>query len=759
MSTKSRKGKKSTQHSRKVIKQLKTNKHSSAAKSGQSRIFKKEKKRKDSAEVSHRPITGWRIWLFRIVALTVIPALLFLLLEIILRITGYGYPTNMTIKCKVRSKVSYCSNVKFSWRFFPSSIARATDPFVFAADKSNNTYRIFVMGASAAAGTPDGSFSLGRNLQVMLSQQYPKVNFEVITAAMPAINSHVVLEIAKDCARHQPDLFIVYLGNNEVVGPYGAGTVFSPISTNLSFIRIQIALKATRLGQLITNLLQSAGVGNVPAVWRGMQMFIEKQVRADDPHLEAVYKHFQRNLEDISRIANKNRTNIIFCTVGCNLKDSPPFTSLHRPDITEAEQKKWDDIYERGIEYESSGNYADAVKQYLEAAEIDGCYADMRFRMGRCYWEMGQYDEAKTRYIQARELDTLRFRADGRINKIIRNVAGGKTNDGVYLADVVKILEENSPHGIPGEELFYEHVHMNFKGNYLLAEAIFRQIAEILPERVKKYKAGKQPFPTETECERYLAYTDWDRHRIAEEVLNKYIKRPPFTNQLYQNNRVSRMEQNFKVLKVNLSTDNIDEIENEYRWAIRQRPTDVRLSWKYSLLLESVGKFSAAADQLHLVLDYMPHHYEAYAKLGFISGKQGYLNAAISNNLKAVQIYPSYAEAYYNLALAHHLQKKFGKAVEYYSKSILFMPDQAQAYVNLGLVQYKQGKINEAFETYRNGLKVMPENLNLHFNLGQLLKDQGRRDESLEELRKALQIDPNSIKVQKAIRAIQQRPD
>ena len=759
MSAKGRKSKKSSSHTRRGHKQHKTSEHSPAKKAGLSRIFGREKKQKDITEVSRRPITSRRLWLFRIISLTVIPVFLFLLVEITLRIAGYGFPSNIAIKCKVRNTTSYCSNVKFSWRFFPSSIARASDPFVFAADKSNNTYRIFVTGASAAAGTPDGSFSFGRNLQVMLSLRYPKENFEVITAAMPAINSHVALEIAKDCIHLQPDLFIIYLGNNEVVGPYGAGTVFSPISSNLSFIRLQIALKATKLGQLITNLLQSAGAGNVPTVWRGMKMFLEKQVPADDPHLETVYKHFQKNLEDICHIARKKHIPVILCTVGCNLKDSPPFASLHRSNLSETELKKWEDIYERGIEYESSNNLTEAVDIYLEAAEIDDNYADLQFRLGRCYWKMGQYDNARDRYIRARELDTLRFRADTRINKIIREVAGNKTANNVILVDCVRIVEKNSPHESPGEELFYEHVHMNFRGNYLLAEAIFKQIVEFLPERVKKFKAGEQPFPSEAECARYLAYTDWDRHRIAEKVLNEYIKQPPFTNQLYQNNRVSRMEQKLKVLKANLSTDSINKIDNEYSWAIQQRSSDVWLNWKYSLYLESVEKFNAAAIQLRLVLDYMPHHYEAYAKLGFISGKLGDLNAAISNNLKAVQIYPSYAEAYYNLALAYHLQRNFEKAVEYYSKSILFMPDQAQAYINLGLVQYEQGKIDEAFETYQNGLKVMPENLNLHYNLGLMLKDQGRRDESLKELHKALVIDPNSIKVQKALKGIRQRPD
>jgi len=190
-------------------------------------------KQKIAQGMSGSAVAGWRLWLFRIIALTVIPPLLFLLLELGLRIIGYGFSPSAIIECEVNGKACYCNNAKFAWQFFPPTIARESSPFAFPADKSNSTYRIFVLGASAAAGTPDGAFCFGRILQVMLRQQYPQANFEVITIAMPAINSHVVLEIAKDCAHHQADLFILYLGNNEVVGPYGAGTVFTPLSSNL----------------------------------------------------------------------------------------------------------------------------------------------------------------------------------------------------------------------------------------------------------------------------------------------------------------------------------------------------------------------------------------------------------------------------------------------------------------------------------------------------------------------------------------------
>jgi hypothetical protein len=62
----------------------------------------------------------------------------------------------------------------------------------------------------------------------MLHDKYPGLTFEVHTAAMVAINSHAIREIAADCAEHDPDLFILYMGNNEVVGPFGPGTCLPP---------------------------------------------------------------------------------------------------------------------------------------------------------------------------------------------------------------------------------------------------------------------------------------------------------------------------------------------------------------------------------------------------------------------------------------------------------------------------------------------------------------------------------------------------
>ena len=54
------------------------------------------------------------------------------------------------------------------------------------------------------------------------------------------MNSHVLLPMAEDLAKLQPDLFIIYAGNNEVVGPYGSGTVLTASGMSRPMIRSSI---------------------------------------------------------------------------------------------------------------------------------------------------------------------------------------------------------------------------------------------------------------------------------------------------------------------------------------------------------------------------------------------------------------------------------------------------------------------------------------------------------------------------------------
>ena len=99
---------------------------------------------------------------------------------------------------------------------------------------------------------------------------------------------------------------------------------------------------------------------------------------------------------------------------------------------------------------------------------------------------------------------------------------------GVELIDAEQLFAEASAHGVPGRELFYEHVHMNPHGNYLIARALFPHVVALLPETVRNSATTQDP-PSEEEADRLLALTAQDRRRIAQTVTT-WLSQPPFTS-------------------------------------------------------------------------------------------------------------------------------------------------------------------------------------------------------------------------------------
>ena len=332
-----------------------------------------------------------RLWLFRLVAVLVAPLLL-VLLEVGLRLANYGYPTGFYVDAG--SAGINMTNHRFGWRFFPPSIARSPEPHLLSV-KVPGTIRIFVLGESAAQGVPNPRFNFGRILEVMLRDRYPGVRFEVVNAAMTAINSHVVLEIARDCARQQPTVFLVYMGNNEVVGPYGPGTVFQHWSPSLRLIRAGLRLKATRTGQLLDSTIRSFYREKTSKTWRGMGMFMDKAVAADDPRLLPTYDNFSQNLRDICSVARRAGAPVILSTVAVNLKDCPPFASRHRADLRPDELQAWESIYRAGVELEQQQQWPEALAKYESAARLDDRFAELQFRMGTCLAALGRLQEAR----------------------------------------------------------------------------------------------------------------------------------------------------------------------------------------------------------------------------------------------------------------------------------------------------------------------------------------------------------------------------
>ena len=163
-------------------------------------------------------------------------------------------------------------------------------------------------------------------------------------------------------------------------------------------------------------------------------MLPDHQVRASDTRMETVYRHFEGNLTDICRVAQNSGIPAIVSTVGVNLKDSAPFSSLHRLGLPEADMRMWEEIVGEGETLQEQGRTREAIERFLQAVEIDPDYAELHFRLARCYWALWKFKEGRAHYAKARDLDTTRVRADTRINEIIRRVAGARPMRGYILS-------------------------------------------------------------------------------------------------------------------------------------------------------------------------------------------------------------------------------------------------------------------------------------------------------------------------------------
>jgi tetratricopeptide (TPR) repeat protein len=527
---------------------------------------------------------SWRRCLSISAAAILVPVLILVVVEVVLRICGVGTPTGVMRFCTDQGRPAYCDNQFFAAPFFPPGMYRSPRPYVIPAKKAPGTYRIFVLGESVAWGDPDPTYGFARYLEVMLRERFPQVKFEVINASITAINSHVLLPMVKDLVQYQPDLFVIYTGNTEVVGPFGPGTVLTSWDSSLPAIRARIALNSTRLGQLAA---KASGGGN-NAEWRGMEMFLDRQVRADSPQMRPVYENFAANLRDIGAVARRSGSHVLISTVATNLRDCAPFASLHREGIRKDELNSWEGLDQRGAALEDAGSYSEALKPYLAASDIDPQYAELQFRIARCLWAIGDFAGARERFVLAQDLDTLRFRADSKLNEVIRSIAG--EGSGVGLVDAAAVLAGESPHQVPGGELFYEHVHTNPRGTYLLARAFFQQVVSILPPELRHSDAGSDVI-SEEDCERLLAFTPYDRVRVAGLVLSK-LERPPFTNQLNHSEEVLRLKSQTEGVNLDYG-----EIVAEYQWAIMRNPEDRLLHLNYGFLLH---RYEPAAAQREL---------------------------------------------------------------------------------------------------------------------------------------------------------------
>ena len=289
------------------------------------------------------------------------------------------------------------------------------------------------------------------------------------------------------------------------------------------------------------------------------------------------------------------------------------------------------------------------------------------------------------------------------MNEVIRKVASRYADQGVSPLDAVGALSADSR--IPGQESFYEHVHLNFDGTYRLARALAEQVAGLLPPTVTN--AVKREWASADLCGRRLALTDWNRHRVYEMVLNR-VSDAPFTNQSNFLSRQTALGEQMNRLQQRMNAATLEEARATCREAIARAPDDFFLHRKFAELLETAGDPAGALTEWQRVRELLPHHPIAYFQLGRLLAREG----------------------------------KGGQAREYLEQAVQLRPDFVEALDELGRVLARQGRNHESIARYRQALELQPEDSIIHFHLADALAADGKRAEALVGLREAIRLRP-----------------
>ena len=364
----------------------------------------------------------------------IIPFLILIILELLLRVVGYGHNTDLFIQYPDNSEY-YVMNKFASQRFFSNSENETLgyiEPFKIVKD--TNTVRIFVLGESTTEGYPyfhNGSFH--RWLEYRLMHVYPNKHFEIINVSLTAVNSYTILDFGKQIAQYAPDAVLIYAGHNEYYGALGIGST-SRIANSRFLVETILTLRKSRVVQLIGNVVEKLKTKSFDSTDMRKnlmeRMAAVRQIPYQSHDYDAGILQFSENMNELCRFFYKKDIPVFLSTVVSNEKDMHPL---------------------------ASGNEKENAK--IKFQEADSAYQKMN------------YDWAKECYIQAKELDMLRFRAPEAMNKIIIDIAKKYRN--IHLVNTLQEFRQNSLHQILGNETILEHVHPNLFGYALMSDAFY----------------------------------------------------------------------------------------------------------------------------------------------------------------------------------------------------------------------------------------------------------------------------------------------
>lgn len=399
--------------------------------------------------------------LFRILAL-LLPVALLLLIELILRLFGFGgyAPFFHKVGPVPGGTLVVTDQAGADSWFFNSGEAGDTTQYAFLDPKPTNTFRVFIVGGSAAKGYPQPrNLASSAFLQAMLQDAWPGRRVEVINLGTVAVASYPVLCIMTEALKFNPDLIIIETGHNEFYGAYGVAS--SSRAGGHPWM-----LAATRFvhSLAVVQGLQKLLHPKRPDLQRTLMELMAGQhyIAPDDCRRAAAANNLYHNVATMIKRCQSHGVPVLVCTLPSSESNLAPIG----PDAAN-----------------------------LPATE----QASAHFLHGQVLAAEGKSTEALAEFVKARDLDTMPWRAASEEQAAILRAA---REHSARVCDLVKAFRQASPGGTMGWDLMDDHVHPNLRGQALMAETFVNSMtnvsmaarARIAPWQVYARKLGDNPF-------------------------------------------------------------------------------------------------------------------------------------------------------------------------------------------------------------------------------------------------------------------------
>jgi tetratricopeptide (TPR) repeat protein len=591
------------------------------------------------------------------------------------------------------------------------------NPVRFTARKSQGTFRVVCVGDSTAYGRPFFDLtSFPGWLRELLPSIQPDRPWEVINAGGISYASYRIAGVMEEMSQYEPDLFIVYAGHNEFLErrTYGGLAETPSLVTSTASLasrtRIATAIRQgfDRLGvQRLRPAHRSPVLGEQTSAIPIDAVGPEAYHRDEALRLD-VEKHYRASLERMVRIARASKAALLFVVPASNLAGFAPFKSEHRVGLSESELATWSKHDARARQLAESGDHEAALLEIQLARSLDDRFAALWYLEGQLLSALGRYELARQVFRRARDEDICPLRAPQNLILALRDVAA---HHRVPIVDFEALVDGISPHGLPGRELFHDHVHPTLEANRSLAMAIVKELQQL------RIVPPDRKWSPESLQHVIMAVTNRiDRPLYAEQLrmlstMLAWLGQPDFSrHQAQLSFEYSGLTPEALVdLAVRLRTRGVLSLAIEFlEEAVRVSPASAGARYALALCRIESRQTTDAISDLRAALKLDPGIAEAHSNLGTLLDSQGDLAGAESCYRETVRLRP-------NLAIGHALlgqnlarQNRFSDAVASFQRAAELEPGSGPAQYNVGLACMKAGRWSDARRHFLQSLRLQP---------------------------------------------------